>query len=888
MALWYRDEERARLERALYECMAAMAGIVLIEGAVGCGKTELLQYVADSAPLLDITVVYATAHPDARHRRHALLRRLAAALPAPPEAEAEEGSTAAHFEDALRAVCVRGPVVLCVDDLQHADDASIADLLHTARALRGTGLLMVLAGSPHNRTDNPVAATELLRHPGFARIPLAHLDQRATAGLARRWGAPAHHTHGDGLHRITGGNPLLLRALLSELSPHATEADPEAGGPFTEALRTCLRRCDADTRRIARAVAVLGEHATLEHAAPLAGLTAAATARAMAALDAAGITTRGRLRHPAAETAVLDALDPARRRRLHHEAARVLHAARAEPHVVAKQLLAAGATGGAAWEIRTLCEAARQESAPEGSAERAAAFLQLARAGAPDERTRHHLALELAHHTWRLHPAAAHDHLQEPLAALRQRRLPAADIGQLARLLAAQGRVEEAGEALARLASSGRHPAPEDPLRELFALPPTSGPERRGTPAGPAAALWTHPGADDDAATAERLLRGTPLAQSTFEPLGQALRTLVHTDRPRRAAVWCRALGEEARVQRAPGWQAALATVHAEALLRLGDLTGAEREATAALTHLSGRGGLYLFAPLAVLVQALTAKGDHAAAAQHLQATAPGELYSTVHALNYLRARGCHYLATHRPQAALGEFLDAGRLAVRWGLDRPRSLPWRTDAAEAHLHLGQRTRAARLVAEQLAMPDAVGARVRGISLRASAATAEARHRPDLLTRAVQDLRDCGDRLELARALADLGSALCMSGEGPKAGALTRRARDLAAECGAVPLSERIVPGRTDEGVATVPPPRRAEAQAEAEADADAERLNESEKRVAALAAHGYTNREISAKLFVSVSTVEQYLTRAYRKLNISRRQDLPVDLRIEAAEYAVP
>jgi DNA-binding NarL/FixJ family response regulator len=32
------------------------------------------------------------------------------------------------------------------------------------------------------------------------------------------------------------------------------------------------------------------------------------------------------------------------------------------------------------------------------------------------------------------------------------------------------------------------------------------------------------------------------------------------------------------------------------------------------------------------------------------------------------------------------------------------------------------------------------------------------------------------------------------------------------------------------------------------------------------------------KLYITVSTVEQHLTRVYRKLNITRRQDLPADL----------
>ena len=38
--------------------------------------------------------------------------------------------------------------------------------------------------------------------------------------------------------------------------------------------------------------------------------------------------------------------------------------------------------------------------------------------------------------------------------------------------------------------------------------------------------------------------------------------------------------------------------------------------------------------------------------------------------------------------------------------------------------------------------------------------------------------------------------------------------------------------------------------------------------MAALAAQGSTNREIAAELYITVSTVEQHLTRVYRKLNI--------------------
>ncbi|GIE91444.1 helix-turn-helix transcriptional regulator [Actinoplanes regularis] len=51
---------------------------------------------------------------------------------------------------------------------------------------------------------------------------------------------------------------------------------------------------------------------------------------------------------------------------------------------------------------------------------------------------------------------------------------------------------------------------------------------------------------------------------------------------------------------------------------------------------------------------------------------------------------------------------------------------------------------------------------------------------------------------------------------------------------------------------------------------DAE-LTTAERRVAVLAASGETNRQIAERLFITVSTVEQHLTKVYRKLNVRNR-----------------
>lgn len=56
-------------------------------------------------------------------------------------------------------------------------------------------------------------------------------------------------------------------------------------------------------------------------------------------------------------------------------------------------------------------------------------------------------------------------------------------------------------------------------------------------------------------------------------------------------------------------------------------------------------------------------------------------------------------------------------------------------------------------------------------------------------------------------------------------------------------------------------------------------LTVAESRVAALAAAGDSNRQIAGKLSITVSTVEQHLTKAYRKLNVHNRSDLSASLR---------
>ena len=92
----------------------------------------------------------------------------------------------------------------------------------------------------------------------------------------------------------------------------------------------------------------------------------------------------------------------------------------------------------------------------------------------------------------------------------------------------------------------------------------------------------------------------------------------------------------------------------------------------------------------------------------------------------------------------------------------------------------------------------------------------------------------------------------------------RRGLDLASRCGSVIETDRAVGELRAAGAR----PRRP-------AIRGIDSLSPQERRVAAMAAEGLSNREIAEALFLTRRTVEMHLTGAYRKLDVSGRGDLP-------------
>jgi DNA-binding CsgD family transcriptional regulator len=226
----------------------------------------------------------------------------------------------------------------------------------------------------------------------------------------------------------------------------------------------------------------------------------------------------------------------------------------------------------------------------------------------------------------------------------------------------------------------------------------------------------------------------------------------------------------------------------------------------------------------------------------------------------FWRAANLALLVTEgRDDEAIAAYEEFAR-AHAWTVLPAATLP-RTNAARALDRLGRHEEAIALAEEELAAARAWGApgtvgpvlRVLGL-LRGDIA---------LLEEAVEVLEGSRARHELAKALADLGGALRRDRRPSEAREPLRRALELADACGADGLVEHV----RSELYATGARPRTT-------ATGGVDALTASERRVAAFAAEGQSNRDIAQALFVTPKTVEVHLSNAYRKLGIRSRREL--------------
>ncbi|WP_037681512.1 AAA family ATPase [Streptomyces griseus] len=797
---------------------------------------------------------------------------------------------------ALRALAAQRPVLIVADDLQWLDSASAELLGFAARRLGDTPVQMLCAVRTegqeydrHLRASPPDTLAVRLNPLSRAHVS-ALLDHRGYTDLPRS-------TVRD-IHRTSGGNPLFALELGRALAENPTPPRPGEPLPVPTSLRALvLSRLDmlSDEARRTLLVASAGARPTLAllheaglenaeadtaQAAALGLLTTEPEGPAVrfahplisAALYAEATAQERRAAHAALSTAASDPIERARHLALTttgtdpEVAARLAEAAalardRGAPSVAASLgLLAARHTpadGEPGPDERRLQAAEDAIIAGEVDLARDIAREVLTRATVPAERVR----------AWEVVIEAAGQAMGDVDAVFPQVLADAGDDPRLLALvhyrLAWRGLVVvgEFAEARRQAAHAAELAARgEDRRTELMALSLQASTET----------LMGHP---DAPATIKRALREPqdPYVACHHNGVGMArFRWLLMSDQLPEARTTITALLREVQRRGMVESEVHFQRFLAETELRSGHCGRALDLARESLRLARDSGiGLGASAMLTSLAEASGGDVDRALVLAREAVGRAEEDGDQMYLSRALAALGYAQLVAGDAAGAVGSLRRVRELELGLGITDPARGRWQGDLAEALVRVGEpgeaqdvidvtREHAMRLGRESiLAVMDRAEALVR--AARGDHDEALAR-----LTSVQDRLAKLGYGLEEARAAFAL-ALLRTRRPGPTSYDESAR---LFRRCRALPWLRQV-----DAATAAVETQPTAVPERDS-ASAALEGLASMERQVAALVMEGATNREIAARLFISVKTVEATLTRVYRKLGIRSRVDI--------------
>jgi DNA-binding CsgD family transcriptional regulator len=804
------------------------------------------------------------------------------------------------------------PLCVVVDDAHWADAASLRYLAFLLTRLEELDAALVVATRPREAgTDAELLAT-VTSDPSADVIRLPPLTSAAVARLveSRLAGVP-DPVFVDACLRATRGTPFMMHVLVDALSEGGIAPTAEAArhveriGARTvgRSIRLRLRRLPEHAGRLARALAILEQGDVLQ-AARLAGLEEAEAAEAAELLTTAGILEPGRpltFVHPIVRSGIYSELSGAERAHGHRRAARLLAEHAGADERVAKHLLFSEPAADP-WVVERLVETACG-AGKQGAPESEAVFLRRALAEPPPPGDRSALLLDLGMAEASAGLADWAEHMQQAVDTAPNDAAAGVCALVLGLALSRAQRFGEAVTVLDRATASFATPdsdlalaleaaavvsalndpltAPSVALRRETVLARAAG-EQAAPPELLAAAAFisvlSNEPAEVGADLAARALRagGTAPPQSGIPPwfafatwFSQTTLSLLWAERYAQvrplldaSIAQARATGDSSRLAVGlahRGWLA----------LRRGDLCAAEGDARTALVASElPAPTLYRVLNAGVLVETLVDQGELDAAEQALAPLDSEAGSGSITAAVLRVARGRLRVEQGRVAEGLEDFLAVGLALTRALITCPSYLPWRSEAALAHLALGEREQARRLADEELELAGAFGTpRALGVAKRAAGVIASGDRGASLLREAIDAFERGHASLERARALVDLGALLRRRNRRAEARELLREALDAAHRAGAKPLAQQA----ETELRATGARPRRVVL-------TGLDSLTASERRIAELASQGLTNREIAQTLFITARTVEGHLTSVFRKLMLDSRDELPAAL----------
>ncbi len=940
MTLLERGLEIEVLDDLLAQARGRRGRAVLIEASAGLGKTSLLGAAGDLAAEAGYVCLRARATELERDFAYGCVRQLlepavaraseadreemfagAAALAAPlfgpvlgatPPPAVDAAFSILHGLYWLAAnIAEERPLALLVDDLQWADAETLRFLNYLAPRLDGIALALVASTRPEASRSGELP--RLAAAPETTVLRPRPLSPEGAARLCERLlGRAVAPEFAAACREATGGNPFFIEALVREAGRRGLEPDADAApkvrdiGPAEVASAVLLRLADrADAGALVRALAVLGDGASLAETAELAGLSeadAAAAADLLAALSIVRSSAPLEFAHPVVREAVYADIGPSARAQGHARAAALLAARNASEERIAAQIAASEPTGdsGRVDLLRRVAADALGRGAPAA----ASAWLCRALAEPPRPEDRAEVLIALGSAELRLGRTEAVDHLTEAVEQAGEPAPLAAASRQLALALSVSGRADQAVEfvesAITALEPVDRELSllleAELASHTLQASVETRAPavrrlERhrdlgRATPgerlvsACLAVERAKRSGSATEAADRleEALAGGRLLEEQQGDLIGPFYDLVIGLLATDSLDVVADAIDQaliHARARASIPGIAYLTSRRGRVSLRRGQVAQAEADARTALDLLTTYGiPLGTTFSLALLIEALIER-DEAEAAE--RAVAESGLCPDMRpglTNNFLsEALALLDLARGRIAEGVEDLVEFGRRDELWGGASPLASRWRSKAALGLAALGDADAAGRMAAEDLERAERWGAASGiGIALRAVGLTEGGEAGIQRLRQAAETLERSPARLEQARATTDLGAALRRANRRSEARGALRAALELAERCGGRALAARTRTELRAAGGPTSDPE-----------GTGVEQLTVSERRVAELAAEGRSNPEIAQTLFVTRKTVETHLGRVYRKLDISGRGQLEDALREPAS-----
>lgn len=264
-----RSGELAALDAALARLLAGQTLWLGIRAGAGVGKTrlteEFLRHVADQADQrVQIHRGYCESYLSAEPLQPfvQMLRALDGLHDAPPELFAAQSSAPAQRADALLALLLalarRTPQLVCIDDLQWADDASLR-LLHRLRgAAQAQGLPLLLLSASRPQPALPGANdgdADIIELPPLTETEAARAVQQLL---------PQHDPFvASEVQRHAGGNPLFIEELCHAAADSGSGHGGFAAGQSSSAWLAALvesrvGRLPPEQAQLVRVAAVVG------------------------------------------------------------------------------------------------------------------------------------------------------------------------------------------------------------------------------------------------------------------------------------------------------------------------------------------------------------------------------------------------------------------------------------------------------------------------------------------------------------------------------------------------------------------------------------------------------------------------------------------------------